>query len=98
MNVATHAASSSRPIRVPAWAFCASTTRGSSVFKFEGHCGLCCGCESFATSASFCKAGLRSVTPGADDGTPTPHAFGVDNTACSFHSPQKHAFGVDDGP
>jgi hypothetical protein len=26
-----------------------------------------------------------------------PHAFGVDNTAGSFHSPQKHAFGVDDG-
>ena len=23
---------------------------------------------------------------GADDGTPLPHAFGVDNTACSFHS------------
>jgi hypothetical protein len=35
---------------------------------------------------------------GADDGTPTPHAFGVDNTACSFHSPQEHAFGVDDNP
>jgi hypothetical protein len=23
---------------------------------------------------------------GAHDGTPTRHAFGVDNTACSFHS------------
>jgi hypothetical protein len=42
------------------------------------------------------RLAVRAV--GADDGTPAPHAFGVDNTACSFPSQQEHAFGVDDGP
>jgi hypothetical protein len=35
------------------------------------------------------REAVRAV--GADNRTPTPHSFGVDNTACSFHSQQEHA-------